>query len=394
MSSVYSPTPVELGDITLVDDGDPKNAAGINTPIEAVADGVAFCQAGLATAQTEIDNLQVLTGLFRVMNWHYLSNAIVKVTSRPFYNAELGIWVVPGLEAILTSADGGQTLDNPAVDDMTGETATGGDADEDGDMVIAAKSRYVFRYNGAWSRVDVYGFAGTLEDVQIVYEPNSGNWVWALYSVSSHAIKVSATGATWADATVFPSGDAWGSDDYELFRMAVNKDSGRIVATVLTTDGVSHSGDDYFVVATSDDGGVNWTTRADIYDAGTDVAEHSSLVYDPIGEAWYFTHGEDDTDTSRVYRSTNNGVTWTLVSTLTAFCITSIACIESMLVATAIQGTARYVVYSLDNGTTWRNTQLVTGFGDVFSGAGSLMLPDNSGLYTSLRFGTTDPVLT
>ncbi len=42
MSSTYTPVPVELGDITLIDDGDLKNAAGINTPVEAVADGVAF----------------------------------------------------------------------------------------------------------------------------------------------------------------------------------------------------------------------------------------------------------------------------------------------------------------------------------------------------------------
>ncbi len=42
MSSTYTPVPVELGDITLIDDGDPKSASGINTPIEAIANGIAF----------------------------------------------------------------------------------------------------------------------------------------------------------------------------------------------------------------------------------------------------------------------------------------------------------------------------------------------------------------
>lgn len=42
MSTVYSPTGVQLGNITLVSDGDVVDAAGINTPIEAVADGVKY----------------------------------------------------------------------------------------------------------------------------------------------------------------------------------------------------------------------------------------------------------------------------------------------------------------------------------------------------------------
>lgn len=42
MSSVYTPTPVALGDITIPDDGDTVEAADVNVPLAAIADGVAF----------------------------------------------------------------------------------------------------------------------------------------------------------------------------------------------------------------------------------------------------------------------------------------------------------------------------------------------------------------
>ncbi len=41
MSSVYTPAATELGDITLPDDGDTVEAADVNVPLAAIADGVA-----------------------------------------------------------------------------------------------------------------------------------------------------------------------------------------------------------------------------------------------------------------------------------------------------------------------------------------------------------------
>ena len=42
MPSIYSPAAVILGDITLPSDGDAKSAASVNTPLEALADGVEY----------------------------------------------------------------------------------------------------------------------------------------------------------------------------------------------------------------------------------------------------------------------------------------------------------------------------------------------------------------
>lgn len=43
--STYTPTPVELGDITIPADGEDVDAASVNVPLEAIADGVAFLHA-------------------------------------------------------------------------------------------------------------------------------------------------------------------------------------------------------------------------------------------------------------------------------------------------------------------------------------------------------------
>lgn len=50
MSSVYTPTPVALANITIPSDLDPRNAASVNAPLQAIADGVKF---NTDTATTE-----------------------------------------------------------------------------------------------------------------------------------------------------------------------------------------------------------------------------------------------------------------------------------------------------------------------------------------------------
>lgn len=59
MSSVYTPSAVTLGNITLTSDGDARNAASINVPIQAVADGVKFAD----TRSTPLADLTALAAL-------------------------------------------------------------------------------------------------------------------------------------------------------------------------------------------------------------------------------------------------------------------------------------------------------------------------------------------
>lgn len=63
MSSVYNPSPVRLGPITLIGDLDPKDAAGINTPVEGVADGVEFLNQRTDSANAALTPLSGLASL-------------------------------------------------------------------------------------------------------------------------------------------------------------------------------------------------------------------------------------------------------------------------------------------------------------------------------------------
>ncbi len=61
MSSVYTPTAVVLGNITLPSDGDAHSAASVNAPLAAIADGVAFA---MTASPARIDSLTAASG-----NW-------------------------------------------------------------------------------------------------------------------------------------------------------------------------------------------------------------------------------------------------------------------------------------------------------------------------------------
>jgi len=61
MSSVYSPTPVGLTDITIPDDGDDLDAASVNTPIEALADAIAAISPSATLMLTAYPRLRWIT---------------------------------------------------------------------------------------------------------------------------------------------------------------------------------------------------------------------------------------------------------------------------------------------------------------------------------------------
>ncbi len=59
MSTIYTPSPVALGDVTLPSDGDAMSAASVNTPLEGLADGIAY----LGQTTTTVASLAALTAI-------------------------------------------------------------------------------------------------------------------------------------------------------------------------------------------------------------------------------------------------------------------------------------------------------------------------------------------
>lgn len=66
MSSIYTPTPVAMGNITLVSDGDARSAASVNVPLTAIADGVKSLDVRLDNIESryQLVDYVVLNGTF------------------------------------------------------------------------------------------------------------------------------------------------------------------------------------------------------------------------------------------------------------------------------------------------------------------------------------------
>lgn len=69
MSSVYTPSPVQLGGITIPSDGDGPHikAADVNVPIEGIADGVKYCEALDTFDTARLNSLADLTALAAIL---------------------------------------------------------------------------------------------------------------------------------------------------------------------------------------------------------------------------------------------------------------------------------------------------------------------------------------
>ena len=332
-------------------------------------------------------------GQMPALNWRRTTASIATTSSRPFYSAAFGAWIVPGTAAVHYSPDGGLTLDNFGVPNTSGEVLTCGDADASGNMVVSSQSRYVFRRtSGAWSRVDVAGASGGVYELtQVVHDPIRDHWIWFVANVNQFAIKTSNDGgATWTNAEVWPGGN-WASSDLYRARLAVKKSTGRVVAIAQTFDGAVEA----FAVATSDDGGATWTARANIEDAAAGESTRSDLTYDAGADAWYFAFGKPGS--GKLYRSVDDGVSWMPVTSLTTRCLTSIACYGAMLVGLAETGEISTVAYSLDGGATWIDSQLRASVASepcaVRAGLGDLMIAGGGYVMTSLRMGMPGQVI-
>lgn len=374
--------------IPRVADNTPPDASDLDVPLEALADRSAWLRA----LTSDVDDR---TQLLSVLNFRRATDAGIGVASRPFFNSVSGEWVVPGASAVQYSADQGLSLATYAgIPNISGETCTGGDAASNGNTVIASRSRYVFRLDHSaqsWTRVDWIGATVTLDGTHVVRDEVHGKWVAFAANVNLLVVKHSADGTTWASAVTMPTGDEWTSDDYYLLRVAIKRSTGRIVAILHAPSESS------FGVATSDDGGNTWTTRTSISDAGSPTASSSSLVYNEATNVWYFTHGKSGGGrSSRVYKSADDGVTWTLVTTLTSSCLRSIACLGTLLVGVVempyASGSSVYrIAYSIDGGATWKDTQFRPGLSDIHQGGNGLMLAGAGFVLTSLRMGIPVP---
>ncbi len=89
MSTVYTPTPTLITSITIPADGDPKNAASVNVPFEALADGLVLVQAPAADAAE--DYPLALRTIRRVQNGPIYPSHLAGVTTPDWFIGTDGV---------------------------------------------------------------------------------------------------------------------------------------------------------------------------------------------------------------------------------------------------------------------------------------------------------------
>jgi hypothetical protein len=344
-------------------------------------------------------NAIVLAGTWRHAVWN------------PYYRA----WfLVGGAADGRWSYDGGWTWSATAqfgAGGPTTETVVHADTDALGNMVVATLTRYAGAYiaynssnpatSNIWSKPDVHGSANTYTWARSFFSPVTSKWT--IFAVgTTPSIKTSTDRATWTAGSLpvnwTGTGGAgtygWGP---ALPAADINKVSGRIVGAVnFGATGGSR-------VSTSDDGGVTWTARQDFNPSTTGLSGNApnyvTMFWDSYTGGWlyvatYTTSGAGAIARSVIYRSTDDGVTFTVIATLTTGAIFSLARLGSLLVANAFTNTPAVsgkneTLVSKDGGVTWfgagvATVSLLTVIGQA---PGQILFPDSGFVRAGLRSG-------
>lgn len=347
-------------------------------------------------AQAHAARVLLWAGQSPALNWLRATSGIGTIRHAGYSKLDDAWYVCSDDADVRMSDDQGVSWSSNLVLSVTGgEDCTQVAIAADGKVVVSTKTNVVYTYDPATdtpthtalSSTSHVGGAAAL----VVFEPISAKFVWMGINASNNLLarRASSPGTSWSAATTAPTG-TWSGAAETAKAMAVNPVSGRVVYVAGTSSTVMK-------IATSDDGGANWTTQTDLTISISGGPLYVSLVYDTERAKWTCTLSNSST-ASQVFES-SDGITWTLIATLAKIQLRRMACLGGgLLIAAAnISGTSFVsvagigIVYSTDGGTTWlvggqRMSAAVGVFGDENSG-GVVACCAASGVFVSARQG-------
>lgn len=372
-------------DYTIPDDADPPTASAFNVAIEALGDRTAWLKTNG-------------NALLPPLNWH-ATVAGSQNYRACHYSKALRTWFAVGdVENVRRSVDGGASWESSSMVETEGANEDCVDvAGSSAAILVATKTRYAFliEYSSgsiSRSKVDVYGAAITPARACVAYDPIRSKWIWFTAQGPVVSLKHSTDGAVWANAASAPPSNWGGHTDHFAPVLGCNPNTGRLVA--IAKGAGTENG-----VATSDNGGVSWTVRASVHDAVILRDTYArSLWFSAEENAWILALGGvyGSTLSGKVYRSTDDGISWTERWSSANRTIWSVKTIGKRWHALAMSPTSQDLVYSDDQGTTWRHTGIRPAidspiFCDLAVGDGQLAIAGPSGrILTSIRVGTPD----
>lgn len=316
---------------------------------------------GASYAATSVGIARWVPGRREWLTWSWSSNNALRVTSDIF-----DTWSSTDL-LVDTTYDALPTAD--------------ADGDASGNrLVLFDNADAASSYNGSvWSNVGGTVFGDDPDRPSLVWEPVTGNWIAATKSATPGAVtkvSTSANRTAWTARTPpFP---------VDTYCTLATDRAGTVVMA-------GYNGTNLYV-SRSTDGGVTWSAMTTLA-LGFAAERETQFWGRPIwsGDRWYVWATNITSTDVRIYAS-DDGASWTLITTLTGYAFTSMAAIGHTLVALAIltTGTIPSVVVSADRGLTWKLTdrQFASALGHITASETRFLLPGASRVYPSLAVGT------
>jgi len=329
-----------------------------------------------ATEKSFLQSLTTFVGQEQALNFRVSDSGDANFA---FFNKKYNSWLLcDDAETVVEARDWGNLYDLGSIvaSAGAGEDCIHGDSDPSGNFVIATKTRYVFQRpysSGTVTKVDVAGSAVTLTEAQVAYDSVRGKWLWWGADGSSYT-KNSSNRTSWSSATNPP----FAGDGSFTNRMVANPTTGRILFVC------RNSSPNRLYIDRTDDAGATWTSTTFIT-ITTWTPDAVWLTYNESTTTWILAASSVSDALCKVWTSTDDGVTWTEVSSFTTTLITSIASIGELWVALAKglapPGSTRHnVIYSTDRGVTWNIAGLeIASCTGIYCAAGGFIITTTAG---------------
>lgn len=372
MSSLISGNTTFPVQFTIPSDGDPRNASSVNVAFQALADRTTSLRA-------DTDALHTASDQARYLNWPWgqtFPNIVGDSAALDYSNGYLLVAGSTGASTcfgyILT--DFGAAGQVPA-EMFSGITASGEGAIQaahfGNTFVLHTGTRYVYVVNAALrtaAKVDVGGAALAGRGSGIVYDPIRGAYVYVQGQASGAGPLVryaSNPSGPWTTGGSLNSITT--TNDVNTLKLAVRPDTGLVMVMA-----VQRLNQPQIRTAVSTDRGVTWTMRTFFQEVNL-VGNLcvGDLTFDALTSSWFMN--VTNANGANIWRSTNDGVSWTRVLASPNYGLGQLAIDEFGAIVAQRHGPVNTsdlaIAASLDQGATMKSTGIVANTDILYSPA-------------------------
>lgn len=339
MSSTYTPIPRKNTGYTMPSDGDTPDAASVRVTLEALADQSGYVErGGEGTAAT----------------WFGYGNAVYNSSKFAFSPVDQSWAAVSqgGIDQLETTHNSASWVDQVALLGA-GKILLDVAFDGSGNLIVLTSTQALYKLTRSAYATWAGGLTGNVLTASpaggaLDFDPTSSLLV-AVYRTAGIKLDTSANATAWTNQTLPAAWSGYaGTSNPELGISS----TGKLVAALLNPGASAN----FEIIYSSN--GTAWsgvTKTASILSAAemTAGARITRPTYDPTSKWWFLIISGTTVDKAEVWKSTDDGATWSVVTTMTSkdVSVHSLCVIGGELVAVTTKGR---IMVSSDFGATWR----------------------------------------